>query len=108
MVEMAVATQKRQGILPAKRGDPEIIRRNRLAFPLQLQSDFGVAAACTLTDAQDVHVDQPISQPAFVDGVVTRLGNPEAEFRESNHRDSNTLALNQNPERGGRALGGSR
>ena len=85
-VKVDVVTQYRERMLDGKRRNPNIVRWNRIAFRLQLQSDIGVCICRGGSYRCDLNSWYMCADPRFIPGTMTRLPDPEHIFPENNTR----------------------
>src|SRR5450755_4160955 len=77
---MGVAAHHRNRMLPAERGDPDVVGRNRLASTLEFQPDSRVVPRGLNSNIQDgAPVEHSLQRP-FVRLAVARLRDTESEL----------------------------
>jgi hypothetical protein len=85
-IEVPVLTQEGKRILPAKRGNPQIIGRDGLAFCFQFETYGCIAMSGFLIDIQNAYRTHPITKPAFVGHFVARLRDSQPVFAQNDYR----------------------
>src|SRR5712692_4737780 len=84
---MGVATHDRNRMLPAERGDPHVIGRNRLTSALQLQPDSRVVPRGLNPNIEHRASVQHTLQRPFVGLAVARLRDTESKLPGYDDRD---------------------
>jgi hypothetical protein len=72
-IEMSASAQDGEVMLAAECRNPQVVGRNGLAHPLQLQADGGVVVSGLIVDVEHTHCSDPLPKPALVVCVVPGL-----------------------------------
>ena len=79
-IKMLVPAYKREGMLAAERGDPQIVGGNRLAFPFQLKADGRIGVSGPIVNVEHPHRSDPLAKPALIAGPVPGLRDSKPIF----------------------------
>ena len=79
-IEVPVSAQKRERILAAECGDPQVIGRNGLTFLFQLQANGCIGVRGVIVDVEHTHRSGPFPEPVLIAYPVPGLRDAKPVF----------------------------